>query len=62
MAFKRGLIINGQLWINMVQSRIKTAHTYDEETASEIAGEIVKVYYQLFVEFQRTMEGLRSGK
>lgn len=62
IAFNRGLIKNGQAWMNMVQSRIRTAHTYDEETAKEIAKEIVNPYYTLFVECQETMEGFRSGQ
>lgn len=33
LAFKRGLIENGQAWIDMVDSRIQTAHTYDKNTA-----------------------------
>ncbi len=62
MAYNRGLIKNGDEWMDMVQSRIRTAHTYDEETADEIAEEIVYSYYDLFVTFQKTMEGLRSGE
>lgn len=62
MAYSRGLIKDGNKWMNMVQSRIRTAHTYDEETADEIADEIVHSYYDLFITFQKTMEGLRSGE
>jgi len=62
MAFNRGLIKSGQAWMNMVQSRIKSSHTYNEETADEIADEIVNSYYKLFLHFQKTMEELRSGK
>lgn len=61
IAFNRGIIKNGDKWMNMVQSRIRTAHSYDEETADEIATEIVNVYYDLFVKFQKTMEEFRSG-
>jgi len=62
MASNRGIIKNGDKWMNMVQSRIRTAHTYDEETADEIADEIVNSYYDLFVAFQKTMEEFRTGK
>lgn len=56
IAFERGIIKSGDKWMNMIQSRIRTAHTYDKETADEIATEIVSVYYDLFVKFQKTME------
>lgn len=62
MAFNRGLVKSGQTWMNMVQSRIKSSHIYNEETADEIAEEIVNSYYRLFVEFQKSLEELRSGK
>jgi len=62
MAYNRGLIENGDKWMNMVQSRIRTAHTYNEETADEIAAEIIYSYHDLFVTFQRTMEGFKSGE
>ncbi len=62
MAYNRGLIENGDKWMNMIQSRIRTAHTYNEETADEIAAEIVYSYHDLFVTFQRTMEGFKSGE
>jgi len=35
-AFSSNLIVNGELWMDMIKSRIKTSHTYDEETAEEI--------------------------
>lgn len=49
LAFSRGLIENGEAWLDMVQSRIKTVHTYDEEMANEIATAVIHKYYKLFV-------------
>ncbi len=48
-AFKSGLIENGQVWMNMIQSRNLTSHTYEESTAAEIASSIRKIY---FIEFE----------
>lgn len=62
MAYNRGMIKNGTKWMNMVQSRIRTAHTYNEKTADEIAAEIVHSYHDSFVIFQKTMEGFKSGE
>ncbi len=44
-AFKYGLIINGEIWMDMIRSRNKTSHTYNEETASEIINAVVNDYF-----------------
>jgi nucleotidyltransferase substrate binding protein (TIGR01987 family) len=33
MAFKRGMIEDGETWMDMITSRTLTVHTYDEELA-----------------------------
>jgi hypothetical protein len=43
-------------------SRNKTVHTYNEETADEIAEIIVNKYYYLFISFKHKMEEYRSGQ
>jgi nucleotidyltransferase substrate binding protein (TIGR01987 family) len=58
MAYNRGLIQEGESWIKMIDSRVKTSHTYNEETADEIAVAILYTYYRLFSEFHATMEKL----
>ena len=55
LAFKRGLIEDGEAWMKMVESRIKTVHTYNEETANEIAADIKYVYFDLFKELHQKM-------
>ena len=62
LAFKRGLIQDGADWMKMIESRIKTSHTYNEETANEIAEAILNTYYRLFTEFHYTMEKLIKGQ
>ena len=49
LAFKRGLIENGEAWMAMITSRSLTSHTYNEETAEKIAHDTATVYYQEFV-------------
>ena len=44
-AFKNGLIENGQAWMDMVQSRNLTTHTYDEATAAKIITAIRSAYF-----------------
>lgn len=48
-AFKRGLIEHGQIWMDMIESRIQTVHTYNKETADKILQEIICHYYPEFV-------------
>ncbi len=61
-AFQLKLIPNGHIWMDMITSRNKTSHTYNEETANEIYDKILKEYYPAFIEFKHTMEEKRSGK
>ena len=62
LAFKRGLIKNGADWMKMIESRIKTSHTYNEDTATEIAEAILNTYYSLFTDFHSTMQRLIDGQ
>jgi nucleotidyltransferase substrate binding protein (TIGR01987 family) len=48
LAFKRGLIENGETWMEMITSRQMTSHTYNEEIAEQIAGNIILVYHNEF--------------
>ena len=61
-AFQLQLILNGQVWMDMIGSRNKTSHTYNQVTANEIYTKILNEYYPAFVEFQSNMEEKRSGE
>ncbi len=60
-AFSTQLIDDGDMWMDMIKSRIKTSHTYDEETASEIFLKVVGEYHPAFLAFQEVMERKRLG-
>jgi nucleotidyltransferase substrate binding protein (TIGR01987 family) len=47
-AFKAGLIENGEAWMNMIQSRNLTSHTYEEATAAKIVSAIRATYFAEF--------------
>lgn len=47
-AFKIGLIEDGESWMEMIESRNLSTHTYDEEKALEIEGRVASTYYPLF--------------
>jgi nucleotidyltransferase substrate binding protein (TIGR01987 family) len=61
-AFNLQIIENAAIWMDMIQSRNKTSHTYNEEIANEIFDKIINDYFQLFLNFQETMEEKRSGE
>lgn len=58
LAFNRGLIKDGENWMKMIESRVKTSHTYNEETAEEIATAILNIYFFLFLELHDVMKKL----
>lgn len=47
-ALQAGLITNADEWMEMIESRKLTTHTYDMETAKEIAEKIISDYYDMF--------------
>lgn len=61
-AFASNLITNGDGWMDMLKSRVKTSHIYNEETAHEIYLKIIDEYYTAFLDFQKLMESKRSGE
>lgn len=61
-AFSMGLIKEGEVWMEMIMSRNKTSHTYNEETADSIFKRILNDYYPAFKSFSITMESIKSEK
>lgn len=59
-AFTLNLISDGDMWMDMIKSRIKTSHTYNEETAQEVYMKILNEYYPAFIDFQSVMKGKRT--
>jgi nucleotidyltransferase substrate binding protein (TIGR01987 family) len=58
-AFEKGLIEDGEGWMEMIRSRNQTSHTYQQKIADEIAGHIVARYFPLFEQFLRKMDSLK---
>lgn len=54
--------MDGEGWMEMIKSRNKTSHTYNEETAEEIASNIKSLYHTLLVQFKDKMKNLKFGK
>jgi nucleotidyltransferase substrate binding protein (TIGR01987 family) len=59
-AFDKGLVEDGEGWMEMIQSRHQTAHTYNEPVAVEIATRITNRYRGLFQQFLVRMEELET--
>lgn len=48
-AFKRGLIDDGEVWMEMIKARNLTSHVYDEATARRISDDICAHFHPRFV-------------
>ena len=60
-AFAQKIISDGQLWIEMMETRNKTSHTYKEEFAKQTAESILDNYIPLFDKLQNTLEQKING-
>lgn len=60
-AFQAGFIKDGHTWIDALQDRNLTAHTYDEATAIVVENKIRQSYYpilaQLYQDFKERLSG-----
>ena len=59
-SFELGLIDNGEEWMDMLVSRNKTSHTYNEEIAQEIGEAVTGIYFSLLRRLETKLGGLRS--
>jgi len=57
-AFNKGLIQNGQIWMDMIESRNLTVHTYQLTILEEEFFKIITIYFPQFKEFQSKMNSL----
>ena len=53
-AFKNGLIHDGESWMEMIKSRNLSSHTYNLETAEEVATNILTRFYPAFEQMTAT--------
>ena len=60
LAFKRGLLEDGETWMDMIKSRTLTSHTYNEDVAEKIAADIINRYFSEFVTLQTKMGSLKE--
>lgn len=55
LAFRRGLIQDGDMWMEMVRSRTLTSHTYNEDVARQVVVAIMEQYFPLYVQLYHTL-------
>lgn len=58
--FKAGLLGDGETWMQMIQSRNLSSHTYDEATASRIVQDIQTHYFSEFERLEQTLTRLEG--
>jgi nucleotidyltransferase substrate binding protein (TIGR01987 family) len=62
LAFQRGIIEDGETWMDMVRSRTLTSHTYNEEIAKKIVKAISSQYVLQFVKLHEKLESLKGAE
>jgi nucleotidyltransferase substrate binding protein (TIGR01987 family) len=60
-SFMDGYIADGEGWVKMQKSRNLTSHTYNEETAEEIATAVKLIYFGLFKDLQNRLLAEQKG-
>jgi len=56
LAIERGLIQDGKEWMKMIENRQRTSHTYNQETADDIAELIIDNYVSKFGDLIKVLE------
>ena len=61
LAFRVGLIRDGESWLRMVQDRNLTSHTYNRVTAEQVSGQVALRYLPCFRELRLTLAQRLAG-
>lgn len=59
-AFNNSVIEDGEVWMDMIDKRNLTSHTYDEETAAEVVNIIREIYYPAFEDLLNKLQKLKT--
>lgn len=57
-AFKNGLIVDGESWMEMIKSRNLSSHTYNQDTAEVVVTNILVRFYPAFEQMTATFTAL----
>jgi len=56
-AFRRDLIEHGEAWMDMIEKRHLSSHTYNQAVAQAVVSAVVDRYYPAFLTLQKRFEG-----
>lgn len=59
-AFAADLIEDGETWMEMIQSRNRSSHTYNEKIAEEIVTAVTERYALVFAKFEKRFRALET--
>lgn len=51
-AFKRGLVRDGEIWMDMIEKRNLSSHTYNQSVAEAIVSAVVERYHAAFLDLR----------
>lgn len=57
-SFNKGLIIDGEGWMEMIKSRNQSSHTYNQSLAHELVEKIITHYFTLFNAYLLRMQAV----
>jgi nucleotidyltransferase substrate binding protein (TIGR01987 family) len=60
VAFKNGLIEQGEDWMKMIEARNKTSHTYNPNIAKEVVDDILGRFYPAFESMTKKFTALHD--
>ena len=60
-AFSKNIISDGQIWIEMMEARNKTSHTYREEYAKSMCDDILNIYSKQINNLLKFFKGKING-
>ena len=55
-ALNKDLITNGEIWMDMIETRNITVHAYDEEILNKEFNKIINEYFELLFDFYTKMK------
>lgn len=60
-AFNKGLIQDGDVWIQMIKDRNLSVHTYNQDVAQKIVDNIINDYYHAFMALHKRLNDLKPS-
>lgn len=54
-AFKRGLVTDGEAWMDMIEKRNLSSHTYNLDVATDLVSAICDIYHPEFIALQERL-------